>query len=332
MDRPLHRRSTRRRFAFALAALFCMATRFGTAMAAYPERPITIVVPFPPAGTTDILARIVGKAIGDRLGQSVIVENRPGAGGNIGAQIVARAAPDGYLLVMGTVGTHAINQSLYKTLPFDPVKNFAPIGRVANVPNVLVVNAKSTIRTTADLIAQAKAEPGKLTFASSGNGTSIHLAGELFRTMTGTEMRHIPFRGSAPALTAMLGEQVDLMFDNLPSSSALIKSGKLRAVAVTSSKRAPSLPAIPTIAESGVPGFEATSWFGLLAPAGTPPAVIKTLNDALNAVLSMPEVQQQFAEQGAEPHPESPDQFAAFIRAELVKWAKTVKDSGATVD
>ena len=303
-----------------------------SAFAAYPEHTITIIVPFTPAGTTDILARIVGKAIGEKLGQSVVIENRPGAGGNIGTQAVARAAPDGYTLVMGTVGTHAINQSLYKTIPFDPVKDFAPIGRVANVPNVLVVNAKSSIKTVGDLIAQAKAEPNKLTFASSGNGTSIHLAGELFKKMTGIDMRHIPFKGSAPAVTSLLGDQTNMMFDNLPSSFAQIKAGKLRALAVTSLTRAPTLPDVPTIAESGLPGYEATSWFGLLAPAATPPATIKTLNAQIIAVLADPAVKAKLDEQGAEAHPETPEQFAKWIRDETAKWSKTVKDSGATVD
>ena len=331
--RSASRLLTSRLFACAFTSIACMSMLApAPASAAYPERPITIIVPFTPAGTTDILARIVGKFMGDRLGQTVIIDNRAGAGGNIGTQAVAKAAPDGYTIVMATVGTHAINQALYQKMPFDPVKDFAPIGRVAMVPNVLVVNSESTIRTVADLIAQGKAEPGKLTFASAGNGTSIHLSGELFKSMTGIDMRHIPFRGSAPAVTALLGGQVDMMFDNLPSSAGQIKAGKLRAVAVTSAARAPSLPSVPTIAEAGVPGYEATSWFGLLAPAGTPAPIIKTLNESLAAVLKLPEVQRQFSEQGAQAHPETPEQFAAFIRVELAKWSKTVKESGATLE
>jgi tripartite-type tricarboxylate transporter receptor subunit TctC len=302
------------------------------AAAAYPERPITIIVPFTPAGTTDILARIVGQHLAQRLGQSVVIDNRPGAGGNIGTQAVARSAPDGYTLLMATVGTHAINQALYPKIPFDPVKDFTPISRVAMVPNVLVVNARSPFSTVGQIIAEARAHPGKLTFASAGNGTSIHLSGELFKSMTKTDLRHIPFKGSSPAVAALLGQQVDMMFDNLPSSAPQIKAGKLRAVAVTSITRAPSLPGVPTVAESGVPGFDATSWFGLLAPAGTPPAVIKSLHDAVVAVLALPEVKRQFGEQGAQPHPEEPAQFAAFIHSESVKWAKTVKESGSTVE
>lgn len=316
----------------ATAAALALVSIGSPAAAAYPDHAITIVVPFPPGGTTDILARVVGDALGRRIGQAVIVENRPGAGGNIGAVRVAKAAPDGYTLVMGTVGTHAINMSLYRDPGFDATKDFAPITRVANVPNVLVVNAAAPYKDVKQLIAYAKAHPGELTFASSGNGTSIHLAGELFKKMTGIDMRHIPFKGSAPAVTSLLGEQTNLMFDNLPSSFAQIKAGKLRALAVTSLTRAPTLPDVPTIAESGLSGYEATSWFGLLAPAATPAAVIKTLNAQIVAVLADPAVKAKLDEQGAEAHPETPEQFAKWIRDETAKWSKTVKDSGATVD
>jgi tripartite-type tricarboxylate transporter receptor subunit TctC len=293
---------------------------------------VTIVVPFPPGGTTDILARIVGAQLEQRFHQPFIVENRPGAGGNIGTARVAKAAPDGYTLVMGTVGTHAINMALYKDTGYDNVKDFAPISRIANVPNVLEVGASQPYRNVKELIAYAKAHPGEITFASSGNGTSIHLAGELFKTMTGVDMRHVPFRGSAPAITALLGGHVDIMFDNLPSSYAQIKAGGLRPLAVTSAARSAALPDVPTLAESGLPGYEATSWFGLLAPAGTPPAIIKLLDDQIVAILADPAVKAQLDEQGAVPHPESPEEFSRFIRAETTKWAKTVKDSGATVD
>ena len=302
------------------------------ASAAYPDHAVTIIVPFTPGGATDILARIMAKELSGRFNQSFVVENRPGAGGNIGTAQVAKAAPDGYTLVMATVGTHAINQSLYKSLGYDPVKDFAPISRVAMVPNVLVVPAAAPYRDVKQIIAAAKAKPGELTFASAGNGTSIHLSGELFKSMTGVDMRHIPFKGSAPAVTALLGEHVNMMFDNLPSSYPQIKSGKLRAIAVTSATRSTSLPDVPTIAESGLPGYEASSWFGLLAPAATPPAIVKTLDEAVIAVLKKPDVQAQLNEQGAVPHGESPDDFARFIRAETDKWAKTVHDSGATIE
>lgn len=328
--------TTRRRLAATIGAIAATLAVAGgwtrAAAAAYPEHGLTIIVPFSAGGTTDILARVMADELSKRLKQPVTIDNRPGAGGNIGAARAAKAAPDGYTLVMGTVGTHAINMSLYKDPGYDNVKDFAPISRVANVPNVLEVNVSAPYKDVKQLIAYAKAHPGDLTFASSGNGTSIHLAGELFKTMTGVDMRHIPFKGSAPAVTALLGEQVNMMFDNLPSSFAQIKAGKLRALAVTSSVRSAALPDVPTIAESGLPGYEATSWFGLLAPAGTPPAVIKLLNDQVVAILAEPAVKTKLDEQGAVPHPEKPEAFAAFIRAETAKWSKTVKDSGATVD
>jgi tripartite-type tricarboxylate transporter receptor subunit TctC len=330
--RPMN--TLRIRFARGLGIVAMLAVGLVplTATAAFPDHAITIVVPFPAAGTTDILARIVGTALGERLHQSVIIENRAGAGGNIGTVRVAKAPADGYTLVMGTVGTHAINMSLYKDTGYDNIKDFAPLTRVANVPNVLVVPAAAPYKTVAQLIAYAKAHPGELTFASSGVGTSIQLAGELFKTMTGIDMRHIPFKGSAPAITALMGGHVNLMFDNLPSSMAQIKAGNLRALAVTSATRSPSLPDVPTIAEVALPGYEATSWFGLLAPAGTSPAIVKLLNEQIVAVLSEPAVRAQLGEQGAVPHPETPEEFGRFIRAETVKWAKTVKDSGATID
>jgi tripartite-type tricarboxylate transporter receptor subunit TctC len=241
-------------------------------------------VPFPAGGTTDILARAAAQKLSEAWGQQVIVDNRPGAGGNIGAELVAKAAPDGYTLLMGTVGTHAINSSLYAKMPYDHVKDFAPVILVAGVPNVLVVNPDLPIKTVAELIAYAKANPGKLNFASSGSGTSIHLSGELFKVMAGVQMTHVPYKGSAPALTDLIGGQVQLMFDNLPSSLPQIKGGKLRAVAVTSATRAAALPDVPTVAESGLPGFEASSWFGILAPAGTSKEIIAKINAEMGGV------------------------------------------------
>ena len=329
--------SLRRRSSVAAAALACAAPFAAlpgnvAAQAAYPSKPITIVVPFSAGGTTDILARIVGQSLGTELGQTVIIDNKPGAGGNIGAQAAARAPADGYTLLMGTVGTHAINAALYKKMPFDPAKDFAPISRVAMVPNVLVVPVSQPYKTVGQVIAAAKAQPGKLTFASSGSGTSIHLSGELFKSVTGIDISHIPYKGSAPAVTDLLGGQVTMMFDNLPSSMQHIRSGKLRAIAVTSAKRSPELPDVPTVAESGVKGFEATSWFGLFAPAATPPEVVAKLNAAVVKLLANADVKKKLAEQGAEPHGEKPEQFAAFIRGEAAKWGKVVRDSGATAD
>lgn len=316
-----------------LAAGIVAATPFAArAQAAFPSKPITIVVGFSPGGTTDTLARIVGQYMSRDFGQSVIIDNRPGAGGNIGTQLVARAQPDGYTLLMGTVGTHAINQSLYKKLAFDPIKDFQPISRVALVPNLLVAHPSQPFKTVKELIAHAKANPGKINFASSGSGTSIHLSAEMFNQMAGTDMQHIPYKGSAPALTDLLAGQTALMFDNMPSVIGHVRAGKLRPIAVTTPQRSPALPDVPTIAEAGVPGYSATSWFGILAPAGTPAPVVARLNATILKALADPEVKKKFAEQGAEPHGEKPEQFADFIRSETAKWGQTVKASGATAD
>ena len=320
---------TLRRWALATFTA-CIAS--GAFAQAYPNHSIRLVVPFPAGGTTDILARDVAKKLTDTLGQSVVVDNRPGAGGNIGADLVAKAPPDGYTLLMGTVGTHAINPSLYAKMPYDHIKDFVPVVLVAGVPNVLVVNPSVPVNSVADLIKLAKSKPGAINFASSGSGTSIHLSGELFKTMTGVDMTHVPYKGSSPALTDLMGGQVQIMFDNLPSSLALIKSGKLRAVAVTSLKRAPALPDVPTVSESGVPGFEASSWFGILAPAGTPAPIVAKLNAEVNKWLQSPEGKEQLLAQGAEVAGGPPEQFVAHIRAETDKWAKVVKASGAKVD
>jgi tripartite-type tricarboxylate transporter receptor subunit TctC len=332
---PTFARASRRAFVLggvAAAAAVGLGPAAVLAQTAFPTKPITIVVPFTAGGTTDILARVVGLHMGTTLGQPVIVDNRAGAGGNIGSQLVARAAPDGYTILMGTVGTHAINQSLYKTMPFDPIKDFAPLSRVAMVPNLLVANPGQPYRTVKELIAYVKANPGKVSYASSGNGTSIHLSAELFKQMAGVEMQHVPYRGSAPAVADLLGGQTAIMFDNMPSAIPHVKGDKLRALAVTTSRRSPALPDVPTVAEAGVPGYEATSWFGLLAPAGTPADVVARLNGAIVKALADPEVQKKLAEQGAETHGEKPEQFAAFIQSETAKWGKVVKQSGASVD
>ncbi|MEO8675947.1 MAG: tripartite tricarboxylate transporter substrate binding protein [Casimicrobiaceae bacterium] len=316
---------------FALGALLALAAIVASAQT-YPAKPIRLVVPFPPGGATDILARDVAQKLTEAWGQQVIVDNRPGAGGNIGSELVAKAAPDGYTLEMGTVGTHAINASLYAKMPYDHVKDFAPVILVAGVPNVLVVNPALPANSVAELIAYAKANPGKLNFASSGNGTSIHLSGELFKFMAGVQMTHVPYKGSAPALQDLLGGQVQLMFDNLPPSLPQIKAGKLRALAVTSLTRAPALPDVPTMAEAGLPGFEASSWFGVLAPAGTPPAIVTKLNAEIAKWLATPEAKERLSKQGANAAGGTPEDFAKHIAAETAKWAKVVKDSGAKID
>jgi tripartite-type tricarboxylate transporter receptor subunit TctC len=318
------------RIALALIALSCGAVLAqGTA---YPTKPVRLVVPFPPAGTTDIIARAAAQKLSEAWGQQVVVDNRPGAAGNIGSELVSKAAPDGYTLEMGTVGTHAINPSLYAKMPYDHVRDFVPIVLVAGVPNVLVVNPSLPVNSVQELIAYAKANPGKINFASSGSGTSIHLSGEMFRTITGVDITHVPYKGSAPALTDLMGGQVQIMFDNLPSSLAFIKAGKLKALAVTSATRATALPDVPTMVEAGVPGFEASSWFGMLAPAGTPREIVNKVNADVNKWLSSPEAKEKLAQQGAIAAGGTPEDFANHIAAETAKWAKVVKASGAKVD
>ena len=332
---------SKRRLALAVAAgtaMFCVASGVW-AQAAWPDKPVKIVVPFAAGGTTDILARAIAPELSKALGQQFIVDNRAGAGGTVGADIVAKSAPDGYTLLMGTVGTHGINRALYPRLPYDPIKDFAPITLVAGVPNVMEMNADKArqlgIRNVQDFIKYAKANPGKLNMASSGNGTSIHLAGELFKHMTGVFMLHVPYRGSGPALLDLVAGNMDVMFDNLPSSMQQIKAGKLLPLAVTSGKRSPALPDLPTIEEAGGPalkGYEASSWFGLLAPAGTPAAIVERLQQETAKALASPAVREKLLAQGAVPGGITPAEFAKMIEAEHAKWAKVVKASGAKVD
>ena len=321
-----------------IATTATIATITTTASAqTWPTKPVKIVVPFAPGGTTDILARAMAPELSKAFGQPFIVENRAGAGGNIGADAVAKAAPDGYTLLMGTVGTHGINKALYSKMAFDPQKDFAPVTLVAGVPNVMVMNTDKAkalgINNVADFIKYAKAHPGKFSMASSGNGTSIHLAGELFKSMTGIFMTHIPYRGSGPALLDLIGGNVDVMFDNLPSALPQIKAGKLKAFAVTSTQRSAALPEVPTIEEAArLKGFDASSWFGLLAPAGTPADIVNRIQQEAAKSMGTPAMKEKLLAQGAIPGGNTPEQFTAFINAEHVKWAQVVKTSGAKVD
>ena len=330
-------RSLSRRHAASSLAAFAIAP--WAQAQAWPGKPVRIVVPFAAAGTTDIIARALAPELQRAFGQPFVVDNKPGAGGNSGAAEVAKSPPDGYTLLMGTVGTHAINPALYPKMPYDHVKDFAPITLCAGVPNVLVMNpgiaAKYQIGSVADLVRAAKANPGKLNVASSCNGTSIQLSAELFKSMTGTYMVHLPYRGSGPALIDLLGGSADLMFDNLPSSLPHIKAGKLKALAVTSAVRSAVLPDLPTIAEAGGPalqGFEASSWFGLLAPAGTPADIVNRVQQEVAKSLSSAAVKERLVSQGAIPSGNTPAEFARHIDAETKKWAQVVKVSGAKVD
>jgi tripartite-type tricarboxylate transporter receptor subunit TctC len=324
------------------AALVCAlvaGASLSQAQSAWPNKQVRIVVPFAPAGTTDILARAIAPELSKAFGQTFFVDNKPGAGGNLGAENVAKSPADGYTLLMGTVGTHGINRALYEKMPYDPIKDFAPITLVAGVPNVMVVNAEKAkernINTVADFIAYAKANPAKLNMASSGNGTSIHLSGELFKSMSGTFMVHFPYKGSSPALLDLVGGATDVMFDNLPSSLQLIKSGKLKALAVTSSQRSGALPDVPTLEQAGgaaLKGFDASSWFGLLAPAGTPPEIVARIQLEVSKALNSPAIKEKLLAQGAIPSGNTPAEFAKFIDSEHKKWAQVVKNSGAKVD
>ena len=319
------------------AALLVAVSTAAMAQSTWPGKPVRIVVPFAPGGTTDILARAVAPELSKAFGQSFVVDNRAGAGGNLGADIVAKSPADGYTLLMGTVGTHGINKSLYSKMPFDPQKDFAPITLVAGVPNVMVMNTETAkslgVNSVPDFIKYARSHPGKLNMASSGNGTSIHLAGELFKSMTGTFMTHIPYTGSGPALLGLVSGQVDVMFDNLPSSMAQIKGGKLKAFAVTSAQRSAAMPELPTIEEAAqLKGFEASSWFGLLAPAGTPPDIVNRIQQETAKALNTPAIKEKMLAQGAIPSGNTPAEFAKLIDAEIKKWATVVKASGAKVD
>lgn len=324
---------TRRDFLGATAAGLVVAGTGGatSAQSAYPAKPIRLIVPYPPGGSTDIAARVVGEQISQSLGQRFVVDNRPGAGGNIGMQLAATSDPDGYTVVVGTTA-HAINMTLFKDLSYDTVKDFEPIALLTEVPLMLVVNPSVKAQTVAELIALAKREPGSLDVASSGNGQSTHLAAELFNAMAGVKMTHIPYKGSAPAITDVVAGHVQLMFDTVMSALPHVQAGKLRALAVTSAKRAPVVPDVPTIAEAALPGYEAIAWNGLFAPKGTPRTIIDQLNAETVEAVRSDSVIKQFASMGATARPTTPDEFASYVRNEVIKWAKVVNESGAKIE
>jgi len=315
----------------ALAVLALAASSLAFAQE-YPAKPIRFVVPYPAGGPLDTVARLLGQKVSASVKQPVIVEDKPGAGGNIGADLVAKAPPDGYTILMGAVATHAINPTLYAHIPYDAARDFAPVTQVASTPNVLVVNPALPVSNVREFIRYAKAHPGQLNFGSGSTGSAGHLAGELFDAMAGVKMVHVPYKGAAPAMQDLIAGRVQLMFDNFASASAQIEAGRVKALAVTTAKRSELAQELPTIAESGLPGFDINTWFGVFAPAGTPPAIIDRLHDEFVRALADPGVHEAMLKLGAEPVGSTPAQFAAYIRSEAAKYAKVIKASGARVD
>ena len=328
-----------KRFAHSTLCAILLGTAFpifaqsnaGTTTTAFPNRPLRFVVGYPPGGATDIIARILGQKLTDTLGQQVLIDNRPGAGGIIGSEIIAKGTPDGHSFVLVTT-SHGVNPSLYPKLPYDSIRSFSPITQVATLQLVLAVNPSLSAKNVRELIALAKAQPGKFNFASSGSGQSLHLAGELFKSMAGINIVHIPYKGSAPARTDLLGGQVQMMFESMIGILPFVTNGKLRALAVSGAQRSAAAPDIPTMAEAGVAGYEASGWVGILAPAGTPKPIVGRLNADTVKILQMPDVKELLSQNGAEPVGSTPDQFTAFIRTEITKWARVVKESGARLD
>jgi tripartite-type tricarboxylate transporter receptor subunit TctC len=320
---------TRRALVAALAVLIGVTTSVSAlAQAAnYPNRPIRIVVPFPVGGIADTFSRTIAIKLTEVWGQPVIVENKTGAGGNIGAELVAKSAPDGYTLVMGNIGSHAVNVSLFKNMPFDPIKDFVPIAHVLDAEGLLVVNPSVNANSVREILEIARAQPGKLSYASGGLGTTSHLAGELFKSTAKVEIVHVPYKGNAPAITDLLGGQTQMSFATMPTVLPHVKAGKLRAIASIGLARTVALPDVPTVAESGLPGFEVSNWIGLFAPAGTPPEIVAKLNAEVQKIMRSPDVQKRLEAEGARFIPTTPGQFAAFQKDELVKWAKIIKDA-----
>jgi tripartite-type tricarboxylate transporter receptor subunit TctC len=315
-----------------IALAFLLSLALEAAAQPYPAKSIRFIVPFPPGGSADILARAIGQKAGEGLGQSFVVENRPGAGTAIGAEALAKSPPDGYAIMIGTVSSHAINPALNPKLPFDPVRDFTPISLVATIPFAMIVHPSVQAKTVEEFIALARAKPGTLNYSSAGSGTSNHLAGELLRSMTGIDIVHIPYKGSAPALNDLVSGQVAMMFDLVLTAAPHVRSGAVRGLAVTGAQRSSALPALPTVAESGVPGYEVSAWFGIFAPAGVPQPAVQRLNAEFVKALREPDLRQRLASQGAEPLTSTPAEFAAYLRSEIDKWAKVVKAAGMKPD
>jgi len=325
--------TNRRQFVQGIVAAAAAFGSWGSALAqTYPVRTVRVIVPFPPGGAIDALGRILAQKMSEQWGQPFIVENRAGASGIIGTEIGAKAASDGHTLTMGAVSTHAINVALHKKLPYDPVKDFSPVAFVAVVPNLLVVNPALAVRSAGDLIALARQKPGTLSYASAGAGTTLHLSGELLKSMARIDIVHVPYKGSGPAVTDVIAGQVPIMFDSITSSLPHVKAGKLRALGITSATRSSALPEVPTIAESGLPGYEMNPWFALFAPAGTPQPVITKLNAEVARIVALPDVKERLSAIGAEPMGGAPERLGATMRADVAKWTKVIRDTGITVD
>lgn len=315
-----------------LAALLGVNSVSAQSDSQYPSKPIRMIVPSAPGSGPDIMARAIGQKLTESLGQPVVIDNRPGAGGIIGSEAAAKSPPDGYTLIMSNAGAHAVNASLYAKLPYDPVRDFAPVTLVAMAPNILIVHPALPVRSVKELIVLAKAKPGELTFGSGGNGSTAHLSGEMFKTMAGINIVHVPFKGSPAAVIGVISGQIAMAFPNIPPALPHVRSGKLKALAVTTAKRSAAVPETPTVAEAGLPGYEATAWFGVLAPAATPPQIIAKLSAAIVKSLRTREMQERLAAEGTEPVGNTPEQFALTVRNDIAKWAKVVKSSGARAE